>query len=71
MQNRTFPHTFNSFDNKKSRVLITPHGPDPVFYGIRGEKVDSLLKATKILDTEEKIGRSYGSSNLTKERMIT
>jgi len=55
MQNKTFPHTFNSFDNKKSRVLITPHGPDPVFYGIRGEKVDSLLKATKILDTEEKL----------------
>ncbi|MDH3277279.1 MAG: tRNA(Ile)(2)-agmatinylcytidine synthase [Nitrosopumilus sp.] len=55
MQNKTFPHTFNSFDNKKSRVLITPHGPDPVFYGIRGERVDSLLKATKILETKEKL----------------
>ena len=55
MQNQTFPHTFNSFDNKKSKVLITPHGPDPVFYGIRGEKVDSLLDATKILETEEKL----------------
>jgi tRNA(Ile2)-agmatinylcytidine synthase len=55
MQQKTFPYTFNSFDNKKSRVLITPHGPDPVFYGIRGEKVDSLLKATKILKTKEKL----------------
>ncbi len=55
MQQKTFPYTFNSFDNKKSKVLITPHGPDPVFYGIRGEKVDSLLKATKILKTEEKL----------------
>ncbi len=55
MQQKTFPFTFNSFDNKKSKVLITPHGPDPVFYGIRGEKVDSLLKATKILKTEEKL----------------
>jgi tRNA(Ile2)-agmatinylcytidine synthase len=55
MQQKTFPHTFNSFDNKKSRVLITPHGPDPVFYGVRGEKVDSLLSATKILETKEKL----------------
>ena len=36
MQENTFPYTFNSFDTKKSRVLITPHGPDPVFYGVRG-----------------------------------
>jgi len=55
MQQKTFPYTFNSFDDKKSKVLITPHGPDPVFYGVRGEKVDSLLKATKILETEEKL----------------
>ncbi|NOS62328.1 MAG: DUF1743 domain-containing protein, partial [Nitrosarchaeum sp.] len=33
MQEKTLPYTFNSFDNKKDRVLITPHGPDPVFYG--------------------------------------
>jgi len=55
MQNKTFPYTFNSFDDKKSKVLITPHGPDPVFYGVRGEKVDSLLNATKILKTDEKL----------------
>ncbi len=55
MQQKTFPHIFNSFDNKKSKVLITPHGPDPVFYGVRGEKVDSLLHATQILKTEEKL----------------
>jgi len=55
MQNKTFPYTFNSFDNKQSKVLIMPHGPDPVFYGVRGEKVDSLLQATKILKTEEKL----------------
>lgn len=55
MQERTYPYTFNSFDKKKSRVLITPHGPDPVFYGIRGEKVESLLMATKILETKERL----------------
>jgi len=55
MQEKTFPNTFNSFDTKKERILITPHGPDPVFYGIRGEDVDSLLYATKILKSEEKL----------------
>ena len=51
MQEKTLPYTFNSFDDKKERVLITPHGPDPVFYGVRGENIDSLLHATKILKT--------------------
>ena len=36
MQEKTFPYTFNSFDTKKGRVLIAPHGPDPVFYGAEG-----------------------------------
>jgi tRNA(Ile2)-agmatinylcytidine synthase len=55
MQEKTLPFTFNSFDEKKERVLITPHGPDPVFYGVRGENVNSLLRATKILKTSEKL----------------
>jgi len=55
MQQKTFPNTFNSFDTKKGRILITPHGPDPVFYGIRGENIDSLLYATKILKSDEKL----------------
>ena len=55
MQEKTSPNTFNSFDTRKGRVLITPHGPDPVFYGVRGENVDSLIHATKILKTTEKL----------------
>jgi len=55
MQEKTSPFTFNSFDNKKERILITPHGPDPVFYGVRGENMESLLRATKILKTSEKL----------------
>jgi tRNA(Ile2)-agmatinylcytidine synthase len=55
MQEKTSPNTFNSFDTKKGRILITPHGPDPVFYGVRGENVDTLVYATKILKTNEKL----------------
>ena len=54
MQEKTFPETFNSFDTKKGRILITPHGPDPVFYGVRGENAASLVYATKILKSDEK-----------------
>ena len=55
MQEKTSPNTFNSFDTKKGRILITPHGPDPVFYGVRGENVNSLVYATKILKSDEKL----------------
>lgn len=55
MQEKTSPQTFNSFDTKKGRILIAPHGPDPVFYGIRGENVDSLLLASKMIKTDEKL----------------
>lgn len=55
MQEKTYPDTFNSFDTKKGRVLITPHGPDPVFFGVRGENIDALVSATRILETEEKL----------------
>ena len=55
MQEKTYPNTFNSFDTKKRRILITPHGPDPVFYGVRGENVNSLVYATKILKSDEKL----------------
>ena len=54
MQEKTYPITFNSFDHKKNRVLITPHGPDPVFFGIRGENPISVIKAYQMIKTEEK-----------------
>ena len=54
MQKKTFPNTFNSIDFKKDRMLISPHGPDPVLYGIRGEDVRSLVSASKIIQSKEK-----------------
>jgi len=55
MQHTTFPETFNSYDSDNDRVLITPHGPDPVFYGVRGETIKSVVKASTIVDTDEKL----------------
>jgi len=55
MQEKTSPFTFNSYDTKTGHVLVTPHGPDPVFYGVRGENIQSLLSAKQILKTKEKL----------------
>ena len=55
MQSATFPETFSSYDIENDRVLITPHGPDPVFYGIRGETIKSVVRASAIVNTDEKL----------------
>lgn len=55
MQEKTHPFTFNNYDTKTGHVLVTPHGPDPVFYGVRGENIESLLSAKQLLKTQEKL----------------
>ncbi|MDE1861414.1 MAG: DUF1743 domain-containing protein [Thaumarchaeota archaeon] len=55
MQEITAPKTFNSYDDIKGRVLIAPHGPDPVFFGVRGEDVDSVVKGASLVKSDEKL----------------
>ena len=55
MQEKTSRNIFNSYDFKNDQVLITPNGPDPVFYGIRGEDPKSVIYASKMLDHDEKL----------------
>ena len=55
MQEKTYPNTFNSFDSKKNKVLLMPHGPDPVFYGVRGENSTILISASKMIQPKEKL----------------
>ena len=38
----TYPHTYNNYDPNHRRVLIAPHGPDPVFFGVRGESPEAV-----------------------------
>ncbi|MGE5781681.1 MAG: DUF1743 domain-containing protein [Nitrososphaerales archaeon] len=51
----TFPSTFNCYDHVHERILITPHGPDPVFCGIRGEDPEIVLEGLKMLKIVEKL----------------
>ena len=54
MQQLTFPKTFNSFDESKNRMLIAPHGPDPVLFGVRGEDPDAVIKGASLVKSNEK-----------------
>ena len=51
------PETFNSVDPETGLVLITPRGPDPVLYGVRGETPETVLAAMKMIEVSEPIER--------------
>jgi tRNA(Ile2)-agmatinylcytidine synthase len=55
MDQATFPRTFNSYDYQKRKPLVAPHGPDPVFVGIRGESPAAVLEAFHMLKIGEEL----------------
>ena len=63
MHERTFPSTFNSYDAARDRVLVAPHGPDPVLYGIRGEDAHSIIAASGHIRGESPLGHMVFTSN--------
>jgi tRNA(Ile2)-agmatinylcytidine synthase len=55
MERMTWPHTFNSYDHQKRKVLIAPHGPDPVFLGLRGDSPQAVLRAFRLVSYGENL----------------
>ncbi len=49
MSKNTFPNTFSCYDFDNNRVMIMPHGPDPVLCGIRGETPKDVKRAFNML----------------------
>lgn len=49
MDKKTSPYTFNNIDYETNRILITPRGPDPILFGIRGESPKILQDALRRL----------------------
>jgi tRNA(Ile2)-agmatinylcytidine synthase len=49
MDAKTFPHTFNNYDYQKKKILLAPHGPDPVFAGVRGDSPRTVIGAAGML----------------------
>jgi tRNA(Ile2)-agmatinylcytidine synthase len=48
--------TFNNLD-EKGKPLITPRGPDPVLYGVRGETPEAVYEAMKMIKPLEPVDR--------------
>lgn len=57
MDEKTRQRTFNNVDPETGRILITPHGPDPIFYGIRGETAGAVKQAHEMIRSFEPIER--------------
>jgi tRNA(Ile2)-agmatinylcytidine synthase len=57
MSEKTYPLTFNNLDPETGRILITPKGPDPILYGIRGENPNVVKLAHEIIRAEEPVER--------------
>jgi tRNA(Ile2)-agmatinylcytidine synthase len=49
--------TFNNIDCETGQVLIAPHGPDPVLYGVRGETPEAVHGAAMALEAGEPLER--------------
>jgi len=57
MDRATKPYTFNNVDLEKKRVIITPRGPDPILFGIRGETPEIVKKAFQMIHVLEPVER--------------
>ena len=57
MDRLTEPYTFNNVDSEKHRVIITPRGPDPILFGVRGETPEIVKKAFGLVKTLEPVER--------------
>lgn len=57
MNRATAPYTFNNVDPETGRILITPRGPDPILFGIRGETPEMVKKAFEMVRALEPIER--------------
>jgi tRNA(Ile2)-agmatinylcytidine synthase len=57
MDNEFGDQTFQNLDPETGRVLVCPHGPDPVLLGIRGFQPDIVLEAFRRVRIGERIER--------------
>jgi tRNA(Ile2)-agmatinylcytidine synthase len=57
MDKQTQPYTYNNVDTDKNRVIITPRGPDPILFGIRGESAEIVKTAFDMVKPLEPVER--------------
>ena len=71
-EEKYFPKVFANYDFIKRKALISPHGNDPVLYGVRGLDPYILLNALKEIKTENKIENSmiFKSNQATDSHIV-
>ena len=52
MDAASYPDTWDNVDLANKVIVFSPHTPDPVLYGIRGNSPDVLRRAQAMLKTE-------------------
>jgi tRNA(Ile2)-agmatinylcytidine synthase len=48
---------FSNIDSSTNRIMIEPHGKDPVLFGIRGESAESVIEAASLVKSEQNVDR--------------
>jgi tRNA(Ile2)-agmatinylcytidine synthase len=48
----TYPLTWDTVDLANKKLVLAPHSPCPVLFGIRGDSVDALYKAYQLIHAE-------------------
>lgn len=48
----TYPATWDTVDRANGRIVFSPHSPDPVLFGIRGDDPDAIEKAFHTIVSE-------------------
>ena len=48
---------FSNIDPATNRILIEPHGPDPVIFGVRGEEAEYVIEAAKQVRSAQQVER--------------
>ncbi|MEM2142483.1 MAG: tRNA(Ile)(2)-agmatinylcytidine synthase, partial [Candidatus Thorarchaeota archaeon] len=57
MDRLTRGRTYSNIDPETGTVLVEPHGPDPVIFGIRGETSIAVREAARMVKTQDHIER--------------
>jgi tRNA(Ile2)-agmatinylcytidine synthase len=57
MDQQLQPQVFNNLDYEKRRVVVTPRGPDPILFGIRGESAEAVKRAFELVKPLEPVER--------------
>jgi tRNA(Ile2)-agmatinylcytidine synthase len=57
MDNEVGRLSFNNIDPETGRILITPRGPDPILYGIRGESSEVVRRGHELVLSKEPVER--------------